>query len=174
MGHCTGATLRQVEVIPAPPEHQAVLAGLLELYAQDFSAFYRIEVEADGQFVYKKLPLYFSEEGRHAFLLRVDDQWAGFALVQRGSEVSGDASVWDVAEFFVARAFRKRGIGTDAAHQVWRMFPGRWEVRVMESNDGAWRFWECAIAAFTGKAVDAIRVERDGEWWRVFSFEGGA
>lgn len=164
----------QVEVIRAAPEQEPVFANLLELYAHDFSAFHPVELEADGRFVYKKLPLYWSEAARHPFLLRVDGKWAGFALVKRGSEISGDANVWDVAEFFVVRGYRKHGVGTDAAQQVWRMFPGRWEVRVMESNEGAMHFWEHAIAALAGEAVESVRVERGGGWWRVFSFESAA
>jgi predicted acetyltransferase len=44
--------------------------------------------------------------------VKVDDSVAGFVLVKRGSEVSGDQDVWDMAEFFVMREFRRQGIGT--------------------------------------------------------------
>ena len=123
-----------VEVIPATPEQQPILANMLELYAHDFSEFHDIELNPDGRFGYTKLPLYWVEPNRHPFLVMVDHKLAGLVLVKKGSEISGDDTVWDVAEFFVVRRYRRRGIGTEIAHKIWRRFPGRWEVRVMESN----------------------------------------
>jgi len=164
------ADRHQVEVIPAAPDQQPVLANLLELYAHDFSEFLDIELGADGRFGYPNLPLYWSEPGRHPFLARVDGQLAGFVLVKKGSEISHDETVWDMAEFFVVRRYRKRGFGTDIAHQVWRRFPGRWEVRVVETN-AAHRFWEVTISRFVGQPIQPVRLEKNGKWWRVFSFE---
>jgi predicted acetyltransferase len=139
-----------VAVVPAGPEQELVLANLLELYAHDFSEFHDIEIGTDGRFGYNRLPLYWSEADRHPFLVRMDGRLAGLILVKRGSEVSGDATAWDVAEFFILRGYRKRGIGTQAAHLVWKLFPGRWEVRVMESNLLARRFWVKAVSKIHG------------------------
>lgn len=58
-----------------------------------------------------------------------------------------------------------------AARHVWTMFPGTWQVRVMESNRAALNFWQRAIAAFTGEAVHPSRIEKDGLCWHVFAFE---
>lgn len=163
----------QIEVIAAGPELEPILAQLLELYAHDFSEFYEIEIGPEGRFGYRSLPLYWSEPGRHAFLARVEGKLAGLVLVKRGSEVSGKETVWDMAEFFVLRGYRRRGIGTQIAHEVWRRFPGAWEVRVVESNVSAHNFWVRAISSLTGTAVDPLRIEIDGKGWKLFSFESG-
>ena len=92
---------QHVEVVPATLEQQSILANLLQLYAHDFSEFHDVDLGPDGRFVYASLPLYWSEPDRHPFLVRVDGRLAGFVLVKRGSEVSGDKTVWDMAEFFV-------------------------------------------------------------------------
>lgn len=160
-----------VEVIRAAAEQASILANLLELYAHDFSEFDDVTVGADGRFGYRSLPLYWSEPGRHPFLVWVDRTLAGLVLVKKGSEVSGDDTVWDVAEFFVLRGYRRRRIGTQIAHQVWRQFPGQWEVRVMHSNIPARKFWAQAISSLTGEAANPVRVEKDGKDWTVFSFE---
>jgi predicted acetyltransferase len=76
-----------------------------------------------------------------------------------------------VTEFFVLRGYRRRGIGTQIAHEVWRQLPGLWEVRVMESNTAARDFWAHAISILTGQAIQPVRVEKDGQWWTFFSFE---
>jgi predicted acetyltransferase len=75
-----------------------------------------------------------------------------------------------MAEFFVARGFRKRGVGAAAAREVWRRLPGTWEVRVLEGNEPACSFWAAAIDAFTGAEAGAVTIEVEGKRWRVFSF----
>jgi len=160
-----------IEIIAARPEEESILSNLLELYAHDFSEFHELEIGRDGRFGYCSLPLYWSEPGRHPFLVWVEGKLAGFVLVKRGSEVSGDAAVWDMAEFFVLRGYRRSGIGTHVAHEIWRRFPGVWEVRVMESNVLARPFWEHTISTFTGEPVHPVRVEHDGKCWTLFAFE---
>ena len=159
-----------VEVAPARPEQEAILFSLLELYAHDFSEFHDVAIGADGKFGYKALPLYWSEPGRFPFLVFAEGKLAGFALVKRGSEFSGNEAVWDMAEFFVLRGYRRQGIGTRVAYHLWKSLPGSWEVRVMQSNVLGCDFWARAISTFTGEAVEAELVEKDGKCWRVFSF----
>jgi predicted acetyltransferase len=76
-----------------------------------------------------------------------------------------------MAEFFVVRGYRRRGVGTEIAHEVWRQFPGLWEVRVMETNHSVLHFWEHAITTFTGEAMHSARFEKSGKLWHIFSFE---
>ena len=159
------------ELVRAELSHEPIVANLLQLYAHDFSEFCDLDLGADGRFGYEELPLYFRESTRHPFLVRKDGKWVGLIFVRRGSQVSQDENVWDMAEFFVVRGSRRRGVGTEIAHQVWRRFPGKWEIRVMEKNDSACHFWERAIAQFVGQGIASIRVNKDGDSWRVFSFD---
>jgi predicted acetyltransferase len=159
-----------VEVIPATAEDEPAMANLLELYAHDFSEFHPLEIGPDGRFGYKALPLYWSEAERYPFLAKVNGRLAGFVLVKRGSELSHNPTVWDMAEFFILRGYRRQGIGTNVAHQVWRQFPGAWEVRTMQSNASAQNFWAYAISCFTGGPVDPAQVEKAGQLWKLYSF----
>jgi predicted acetyltransferase len=159
-----------LEVFPALPEQQPILGNLLELYIYDFSELRKMELGRDGRFGYPNLPLYWHEPARHPLLVRMDGGLIGFALVKRGSEISGSGSVWDMAEFFVLRGYRGRGFGTEIAQEIWKRFPGHWEVRVMQSNRSAHRFWQRAITRFRGNAAHSKRVEKDGKSWRLFSF----
>jgi predicted acetyltransferase len=163
--------IAHIQVIPAEAKQEPILANLLELYAHDFSEFHDLEIGTDGRFGYNRLPLYWSEPDRHPFLIKIDGKLAGLVLVKRGSEVSGNEAVWDMAEFFVVRGWRRRGIGTHVAHEVWRRFPGLWEVRVMQSNDSAQHFWARAISTFIGEPVHSLPLERAGRQWHIFPFE---
>jgi len=159
-----------VEVRPAEAEEEPVLANLLELYTHDFSEIVDLQLKPDGRFGYPRLALYWREEGRFPFLVRVDGNLAGFALVSKGSEISGDPGVWDMAEFFVARGWRKRGIGAAVAHEIWRRFPGPWEVRVLEGNHAARAFWASAVDAFTRGSAETYIHGTPERRWQVFSF----
>ncbi len=158
----------QLQLIPAALEQAPVLANLLELYAHDFSEFRNLEIGEDGRFGYPPLSLYWSEPDRHPFLVRLDGKLAGLVLVFRHS------AAWDMTEFFILRGCRRRRIGTQVAHEVWRRFPGPWEVRVLEANIPAQKFWAGAISKFTGQAIRAARIEKAGAFWTHFSFESKA
>jgi predicted acetyltransferase len=163
--------LADIQIELAVREQSPILANLLELYAHDFSEFQPLDMDPEGRFGYKSLPLYWSEANRHPFLIRFDGKLAGLVLVKRGSEISDSQEVLDMAEFFVLRGYRRHGIGTFAAQEVWRRFPGPWEVRVMQSNPSAIFFWNLAISDFTGETIQPLRIEKDGRSWQVYSFK---
>ena len=161
----------QIEVVAATADQAPILANLLELYAHDFSEIADLHLNSHGRFGYAPLPLYWQESQRYPFLVKVDETLAGLVFVRKGSAVSGDERVWDMAEFFIVRGYRRQGIGLRVAHAVWRKFPGRWEVRVTERNRAGQAFWGRAIAAFMGLTVEASVGESEGKSWQVFSFD---
>lgn len=160
-----------LELIRAGAEHQLTLANLLELYIHDFSELVPIDVGDDGRFGYRNLSLYWSDHSRLPFLAQLRGKLVGFALVTQISEPLGEDQVWDMAEFFVLRRYRHRGIGTELATEVWRRCPGRWQIRVMEENTTARGFWESAIAKFTGTSAHSSGFVVDGVLWYRFSFD---
>ena len=159
----------QVEVSPALNEEQPVVERLLELYIHDLSEYFEVAVKEDGRFGYPQLPLYWSESGRYPFLIRVNGRIAGVVLVRRLDRVES-GPVWDIAEFFVMRSYRRHGTGACAARAVWSRFPGRWQVRVLKANGGALEFWERTIRRFSGGAFGMASLEAGGAEWSVFSF----
>jgi predicted acetyltransferase len=163
----------EIEVVPATSGQCVIVANLFELYAHDFSEFHDVELGEDGRFGFEKLSLYWSEPDRHAFLIKFRQKLAGFALIKRGSEITKEEDVWDMAEFFVLRRYRRYGVGTEAARQIWSRFAGRWEVRVMEDNKVAYQFWAHAIEKFLAEIVSPIRAEKACRYWSVFSFHSG-
>jgi predicted acetyltransferase len=108
------------------------------------------------------------------FLIRAGDRLAGFALVKRGSALVGDLEALNLAEFFVLRAYRRRGIGYTAAAAIWERFPERWLVRVLANNHPALVFWERAVAQHTqGRFTreELLQTEYDPpRGWVIFRF----
>lgn len=160
-----------VEVIAAPPEQEPILANMLELYIHDFSEFMDLKLGPDGRFGYPHLPSYWKESNRYPFLVMADGHLAGFVFVRWGSAISDDTDVWDMAEFFIVRGFRRLGVGTQATREIWKKFPGKWEVRVTDRNEKARNFWGRAIGEFLGKTIEPTPLDKDGKRSHVFAFE---
>jgi predicted acetyltransferase len=163
--------LANLEVLRATEEERPILENLLQLYIHDFSEFCAVGLGPNGKFGYPDLLLYWLERGRHPFLARIDGNLAGFVLVRKLALNNDNKTVWDMTEFFVLRGMRRRGIGTELAHAVWAMFPGAWQVRVMQSNQRAQQFWATTIAKHAGAPIQPVSIEKNGEPWSVFSFE---
>ncbi len=159
---------------PAGNAQRALLENLLQLYAYDFSEVLGTPVGDAGRFAVPSLEPYFAEDGRHPFLLRVDGHPAGFALVTGRSRLTGDEGTRDVTEFFVMRAYRRRGVGKQAAFELFDRFPGRWEVRQRASNTAATAFWRRVITAYTGGRFTETSLDDDR--WRgpVQTFDSGS
>lgn len=87
---------------------------------------------------------------RSATLLTIlaEGRPAGFAIVVRDTQPSR-AVDYRMAEFFVARAHRRRGLGRAAVRLILDRFTGRWEVVEHARNPGAVQFWRRVIAAYT-------------------------
>jgi predicted acetyltransferase len=153
-----------VQVTPAAADDRERLRALLELYVYDFSELCGLDVGDDGRFRVPTIDHYFADPRCHPFLLRADERLAGFALVQGKSRLSGDESVYDMAEFFVLRRYRRRGVGERAAQALFARFTGPWEVREREGNDGATAFWRRAIGRYTDGKFEELRL--DDERWR--------
>jgi predicted acetyltransferase len=158
-----------VELEPVAFRDKPVLGNLWQLYAHDFSEVMPLAIGADGRFGGIEDEWWQGARGE-PFFIRRDGQLAGFALAGRGSVTTGDPAVMDVAEFFVLRGERQRGVGTRAAHRLFAAFRGPWEVRVRETNAGAMRFWPRAIEAFLGEACVGGSWEAKAVRWRVFRF----
>jgi predicted acetyltransferase len=86
---------------------------------------------------------------RNTSLLTIlnDGKPAGFAVVVHENGV-GNID-YRMAEFFIARPQRRRGIGRGAARLILDRFAGRWQVSEDMSNQEAVAFWRNVLAAYT-------------------------
>jgi predicted acetyltransferase len=55
-----------------------------------------------------------------------------------------------MAEFFIERSQRRRGIGQSAVQIILSRFAGRWEINEYLRNPIAVNFWRRVVAAYTG------------------------
>jgi predicted acetyltransferase len=91
----------------------------------------------------------------------------GFAMVARGGAGPGRAACdYRMAEFFVARTYRRRGVGRLAVELILNRFAGRWEITEYLRNPVAVSFWRRVVANYTqGRYQERVT---NGEVRQVF------
>lgn len=134
--------------LSSDPDKQ-VVAHLLQLYLHDFSIIDGMDVDETGCYPYPFLDCYWQEPGRYPFVIRVDDDLAGFVLVHRLSYLHPVFDGHAIAEFFVLRKYRRMGVGCAAALLVFDRLPGVWEVASAALNIPAHAFWRSTITKYT-------------------------
>jgi predicted acetyltransferase len=152
-----------ISLDPAARAERVALANLMQLYVYDWSELQKLDVADDGRFADYPLDPYWRDEGRHPFLLRVEDKLAGFALVSAESRLTGARGVFDMAEFFVMRRYRRKGVGLAAASAIFDRFKGPWEIRQRDENVEATAFWRRVIGQYTNGNYQEVRWD-DAAW----------
>jgi len=138
-----------LELVCAMLQDKTILRQLLELQAYDGSEFNGEEVDENGLFGYRYLDHYWTEAGRYAYLIRVKGKIAGFLMV-REIELEGYGSAHSLAEIFVMRKYRRRGLGRRVATTLFDRFPGYRHAAQELENLSAQAFWQEMIGDYTG------------------------
>lgn len=157
----------KVELEVAGPERRETIANLFQPYTHDFSDFWvglpDGELGEDGRFgPYPYLDSYWTEADREPLLIRVDGKLAGFALINTFAH-SGLPADFSMAEFFVARKYRRSGVGLAAATKIIRARPGQWDIAVVRKNLAAQPFWRRVAATVAVGPIDEL--DRDDDLW---------
>jgi predicted acetyltransferase len=158
---------------PVTVDSASILHNLFELYAYDFSEHMPIQIKASGRFELTPGDVWWTRDDHFAYLIKLRGELAGFALVRAGSRVTNASDVMDVAEFFVLRGIRGKGIGRSAAHALFRTFPGAWEVRVRRTNVAAMQFWSRVAGSWVGQPVASSPFSIEGTDWDLLRFVTG-
>jgi len=147
----------------ARDEEQGSIANLVQLYLHDLTEFMPFPVRDDGRFEYGFLDRFW----RHPYFIASNDEIAGFALIVDDCPLTGRAPCWFMAEFFVLRAHRGRGVGKAALELALRAHPGPWHIAVPHANSAARQFWSRALA---DRAARPRPIHFDGDDWNLYEF----
>ena len=160
-----------ITLTPATLDEKPVLQRLMQLYLHDFTEFTGDDVDKFGKFPYR-LGEFWKNPHRRPFLIRVEDQIAGFVLagLQATSLVVPPQKVNFIAEFFVMKKYRKHGIGEYAARWVFDQFPGEWEVDQIAKNLAAQAFWRKIIDRYTNGQFQEVFLNNDNHHGPIQTF----
>lgn len=126
-------------------EEKSIILNLMQLYTYELS-FYEDEttnftlLDTGLYALSKYIELYWEEENRYPYILKCDDNLAGFILVRFNED-----GMYEISEFFVLNKYRKTGIGTFMANEIFKKYKGKWEVRTLLKNKRAQEFWRKVI-----------------------------
>jgi predicted acetyltransferase len=114
-----------------------------------------------------QLARWFGDSSVNPLLIVRGNEPVGFAMVASGSAAPGRVVVdYRMAEFFVGRTWRRRGIGRLAVELILNRFAGRWEITEYLRNPVAVAFWRRVVANYTmGKYQERVT---NGEVRQVF------
>lgn len=103
-----------------------------------------------------QLATWFTDSSAHLLTILKAERPAGFALVRTGQLVPGRGVVdFTMSEFFIARPWRRRGIGQEAVRVLFDRFSGQWHIMEYLRNPQAVSFWRRVVAAYThGKYLE--------------------
>jgi predicted acetyltransferase len=151
-------------------DQKPVLERLMELYLHDFSEFDQGDIGPDGLYGYDYLDSYWTESDRHAFIVYVNDQIAGFLLVNKIVILDKNIGAFSIAEFFIMRKHRRKGIGRQTAILIFNRFPGRCEISQEAANKPSQILWKNVINEYTGGKFSEEDYEHENSKCRILSF----
>jgi predicted acetyltransferase len=153
----------QVALLEAAAEAKPIFHNLMQLYLHEMSEWSGADPDRHGLYAYPYLDRYWTaegrDEGRVPLLIMADDRLAGFVLKNRWSYRGAPETEHTVAEFFVLRKWRRQGVGRRAALELFRRFPGRWEVGEEHHHLAAQAFWRAVIGEYTAGAFREVQVD---------------
>lgn len=141
----------KIQLTPAFIEHYLTIQNMARFYVYDMSEYLGNEegweIPKDGLYECIDFKKYWEVKDAFPFLIHYENELAGFVIIdKKGSEPKID---FNMAQFFILRKFKNKGIGRYVAQQCFAKFPGKWEVMVIPGNDGAYNFWKATIANYT-------------------------
>lgn len=135
-------------------------------YECEFAPITRTHMKVDGSYDQNCLLAEWAPN-HDIFLLFYKNIPAGFCVVNHQSMIEeGNLSTHDIAEFYVTPIFRKFGYGTWFAQYIFKLYPGRWEIRQLpELENTARKFW---IKAIKGLSPLDFKEIADHSQWKGF------
>lgn len=150
-------------IIPARDDFRPLIANLIQLYLYDMTESMPFPVGPDGRFEYD----FFDRFWRFPYLIQSGDEIAGFAFVIDQCPLTARKPCWFMAEFFVLKAYRRRGVGQAAVAAILGHHPGDWHVAVPLANEPAQAFWESALQTCHSTTSEIVF---EGDDWRLNAF----
>lgn len=141
----------KIDLIQATLKDKETIQNLGRFYVYDMSRYCGFlkgwQTPSNGLFECIDLSKYWEEPNHYSFLIHVDDELAGFALINK---IGNTPDVeWNMGEFFVTSKFQKKGVGRHVAEQIFKQFSGVWEIMQIPENEGAIAFWKKVIGEYT-------------------------
>ena len=136
----------EFELAKAGKEELDIISEMSRLFRYDLSEYKGMSCEEDGMFApIADLNIFFNDSN-HAFIIRCEEELAGFALIERDATKE---SSFIFSYLFILRKFRRTGLGRNATIEVLNKLKGHWKIDYNAPNTTAMEFWQDVINSYT-------------------------
>ena len=137
------------------------LERLLQIYLAELSVYSPIKKSSAGEFVYPYLQTYWQNSTRYPYFIRLNENICGFALVREDMDPENGNKIMDLAEFYIAKDFRRLNLGSRIAEMLWDLYPSNWRLSVLKKNETALLFWSEMINRYTKGKFELVNNDHD-------------
>jgi len=156
---------RDLTIKAASVEDKPVFSNLIQLYLYDMTEYLPFPIGDNGKYEYDMLDHFW----QHPYLFYVNGELVGFALVIDKCPITQKQPCWFMAEFFILKPYRKKGIGQACVKKTLAEYPGIWHIGTITKNVAAASFWQKIINQYDN--VEMLDKQHDGERWNLYEFE---
>lgn len=135
----------EFNLVKVEEKNKEIIYNLMQLYIQELSMYEdettNFKLLDNG--LYEMSPyiaLYWKEENRHPYILKCNNELAGFVLYRYNEN-----NMNEIAEFFIINKYKRVGAGTFMANSMFKKYKGKWEIRTLRKNERAQSFWRNVI-----------------------------
>lgn len=121
-----------MKIIPVSNNNIQTYLNLAQCYEAEFSSLTHKKPDSSGIFELDTYP----GESVQCYILMIEESPAGIAAIR-----FDDKDSYEMCEFYVIPYFRKNGVGSSFAHMLWKMHPGKWEIKQIVGAEYATAFW---------------------------------
>ena len=155
--------MNKITILPATLSDYPIIQNMARFYIYDRSGFMGWGCEQDGMFECIDFKHYFDSPDHKAFIIKVDNELAGFVLLDK-EQITDHKVDWNMGEFFIIAKFQGKDISNFVAREIFKTHQGRWSVAVMPPNIKAKKFWHKIINSQTnGNFICNFRAAANSE-----------
>lgn len=144
-------TMDRFQLVPAQLSDYPIIQNMARFYVYDMSEYMGDDddwrIPEDGLYECFDLKKYWEQQETYPFIIRHNVEIAGFVIIDKKG--SDDKVDYNMAQFFILRKFKNKGVGRQVAYECFNRFKGLWEVRILPQNLGGYQFWKKVITAYT-------------------------
>jgi predicted acetyltransferase len=167
----------EIKIVLATLSDYPVIQNMARFYVYDLSrecGFISSDwaIPSDGLYESFDFKDYFHDVDKRAFLINVDDEIAGFILLNQKGILP--ETEWNMGEFFILAKFQGKGIGSNAAQHIGNTHSGICELSVIPENKNAANFWRRVILSYSestfNESIQTVDYDSDQPQRIVFQF----
>jgi predicted acetyltransferase len=167
----------KISLMPAAAADYAVIQNMARFYVYDMSEYLGQEpgweMPEDGLYECIDFSKYWHTKHAWPYLICYGKELAGFVIVDTDGSGIAPLADYNMAQFFIARKFKGKGLGRFVASECFDKFPGIWDVLVIPGNAGAYHFWKKTISSYTNNKFSESKMpipSKGNEMRIVFRF----